>query len=56
MHRSLIMALGLVGCMETGLQGSAGDLTGLDPLDTGAFADVEDEPAEDTEDPRTPRP
>ena len=50
MHRISIMALGLVGCMETGLQGSEGDLTGLDPLDTGAFADTEDEPAEDTED------
>ena len=50
MHRISIMALGLVGCMETGLQGSAGDLTGLDPLDTGAFADAEDERAEDTED------
>ena len=50
MHRISIMALGLVGCMETGLQGSAGDLTGLDPLDTGAFADTEDERAEDTED------
>ena len=50
MHRISIMALGLVGCMETGLQGSAGDLTGLDPLDTGAFADAEDERVEDTED------
>ena len=56
MHRISIMALGLVGCMETGLQGSAGDLTGLDPLDTGAFADVEDEPAEDTEDPEDAAP